>query len=215
MPPHITSSSDDEDAPEAFSLAQSKRNVKTQDDLLKQFQARERERQKERNRKKDRQLKERASKRKDTTRSAEVEDGMQARMERAMRNAEEEATDEDEGGSESESFEGSEGETSSEGSGSNMEGYEDEEDSVMHSDDDESHAHLDVTSESGANAKTSQANTKRNPQHLPDHLFTSAFTPQTQPSLLKRESLSSPPRKNSARKRTHRTHAKDLIVGYV
>ena len=106
-----TSSSDDEDAPEAFSLAQSKRNAATQDDALKKFQAKEKHRQKERNRERDRKLKERALKTKGT-KVLEEWHGVQARMERVMRDAED---DEDEDGSESEEdTEGNESEASSE-----------------------------------------------------------------------------------------------------
>jgi hypothetical protein len=134
--------------------------VETQDNLLKQFQSRERKGRKNGIEKRS-AAERKVLKRKDTKRPAEAEDGMQSRIERAMQNAEEEATDEDEGGSENESFEGSEGEMSGEESGNNTEGYEDGEDSAMHLDDDEGYLN------GRANLETSQANPKRNSQHLP------------------------------------------------
>jgi hypothetical protein len=212
----VASSSDDEGAPEALSLAQSKRNAETLNHALNDFKAAEKERRKERNRTRDRKLKERAAQTRHTKRVAEEGDDAHARMERAMRDAEKEEEAEDEHGSESEdNFEGSSKEISSEESEDEaMEMAEDGEDGIMDSDnDDESQ---DETDEGGTKLNQSLAKPKQNHHHLPDHLFTAAFTPQTQPSFSNPQSAASVSRPNDiVKKRKHRARAKDLIVGYV
>lgn len=210
MPPYstdVTSSSDDEDAPEALSLIQSKRNAETHDDALNKFKAAEKAKRKERNRARDRKLKERAEKTRNTKTSATEREDAHGRMERAMRNAEEEMNED---GSESENdYEGSAKETG--GGDEVMEMVEDKNDGVMESDDDGSQ---DETSESPS--EQSQAKPKRNSQHLPDHIFTSAFTPRTQLSSSKRQLLASVSRKSdTVKRRKHRARAKDLTAGYV
>jgi hypothetical protein len=224
MPPYVvnaSSSSDEENAPEAFSLVQSKRNARTQDDALKRFQANEKERQKERNRERDRKLKERAEK---TRKTKSMQEGdMQARIKRAMRDANEEM-DEKEEGEEEEleddgDEEGSENEEDVEGSQSDMSSEEDED---MESAEDEEQSHDgDSSDESqyGINdshsiSQSSLAKPKQNPQHLPDHLFISAFAAQTYPSSSKQKSPPSVSQKtNNIKKRSHRVQAKDLIIG--
>jgi hypothetical protein len=211
----VASSSDGEGAPETLSLVQSKRNAKTLDNTLNDFKAAEKEKRKERNRTRDRKLKERAAQTRHSESVAEEGDDAHARMERAMRDAEQEKEDEDEDehGSESEDdFEGSSKETNSEESNDEaMEMTEDGEDGIMGSDNDDA-----SQDEGGTKSNQSLARPKKNHHHLPDHLFTSAFTPRAQPSLSNSQPLASVSKTNSiARKRKHRTRAKDLIVGYV
>jgi len=68
--------------------------------------------------------------------------------------------------------------------------------------------------ESESISKPSLAKSNRNPQHLPDHMFSAAFTPQTRPSSSKRQLPASAPRKiEKVRKRERHAQAKDLIVG--
>ncbi|KIM75317.1 hypothetical protein PILCRDRAFT_827417 [Piloderma croceum F 1598] len=214
----VASSSDGEGAPETLSLVQSKWNAKTLDNALNDFTAAEKERRKERNRTRDRKLKERAAQTRHSERVAEERDDAHARMERAMRDAEQEKEDEDEGedeyGSESEdNFEGSsKGTNSEESEDEAMEMAEDGEDGIMVSDNDD--ASQDVTDEGGTKSNQSLARPKKNHHHLPDHLFTSAFTPQAQPSLSNLQPLASVSKTNNiVRKRKHRARAKDLIVG--
>lgn len=212
---NTTSSSEDEDAPEAFSLAQSKQYAETQDDALKKFQAKEKQRQKDRNRERDRKLKERAEKTKNT-KKLEERDDVQARMERSMQNAEEEMDDE------GEVQHGSDGEDDIEGSENDMSTEESEYEGMELSADKEDHAiQSDHESEGesdggGFVTKQLQANPRRNPQHLPDHLFASAFTPKTHPSTSKTQSLASTSRRiDNVRRQKHKVRGKDLIVGYV
>jgi hypothetical protein len=211
----VASSSDGEGAPETLSLVQSKWNAKTFDNALNDFKTAEKERRKERNRTRDRKLKERAAQTRHSESVAEEGDDAHARMERAMQDAEREKEDEDEDEYGSDNFEGSSKETNSEESKDEaMEMAEGGEDGIMESDDDD--ASQDETDEGGTKSNQSLARPKKNHHHLPDHLFTSAFTPRAQPSLSNSQPLASVSKTNNiARKRKHRARAKDLIVGCV
>ena len=222
MTPYVvnaSSSSDEENAPEAFSLVQSKRNARTQDDALKRFQANAKEQQKERNRQRDRKLKERAEK---TRKTKSLQEGyVQAGIKRAMRDVNEDMDEEEEGEEEPEDDgdeEGSENKEGVEGSQSDMSSEEDEDmesaEDGEQSHDDSSDESQDGIDDSHSISQSSLAKPKQNPQHLPDHLFISAFAAQTHPSSSKQKSPPSASQKtNTIKKRSHRVQAKDLIIG--
>ncbi|KAF8060723.1 hypothetical protein FPV67DRAFT_1564076 [Lyophyllum atratum] len=211
-PSHADSaSSDEEDAPESVSLAQSKQHVKKQEDVLKQIQAAEKEKKHLRNKERDRRLKEQAEgskrKRKENAGDADLE----ARMERAMQEAEaemgEDGDSDEEGdfsGEEEEDFMGIDagsGESSEEGDS----GDEDEDEDSEDEDEDEEM----ITDDEQPLAAAS----KPNPNHLPDHLFASAFSTKSPKAASKRKAnVDAPIRK--ARKRV-RSNAppKDVIIG--
>jgi hypothetical protein len=194
MPLEPTPSVDD-DAPESFSLDQSKRSVREHDDRLKKYQHAAKQKKKNENRERDQRLKERAANGKRKRKEAAGDDGdVGARMERAMREAEREVDEEedeerwqgfgmndDEDGSEEEQpMDGSQ----SEDVGEDMDKSEESEDE-------------------GSSLRSDQAK-------LPDHLFTSALN-----SNSSRFSSSKPspndlkPPKKKRRKQT----TKDLIIG--
>jgi hypothetical protein len=124
-----------------------------------------------------------------------------------MRHAEAEM-DVNEGSSDSENdFTESAGEMSSDGSISDedMKSAEDEEDGAKQSDEDQQ-----SSDENESISEATSLKLKRSSQHLPDHLFTSAFKSRSP------KPLASTPRKSDiVKKRQHRARAKDLIVGCV
>jgi hypothetical protein len=178
----------DEDAPESFSLQDSKRTVRRQAANLLQFEASEKEKQRARNRQRDKRLKEQAEIPKRRRKDA------QARMERAMLDA---AKEEREGEGSSEHEAQDVDEDSSDG-GSQDEDIEGGEDERMRSDDDSDR----------------EDDTKRKTDYLPDHLFVSAFSKPTATSRTISQSSTQAklPRKGSKRRLRS---AKDVVVGSV
>ena len=193
------SGSDSEDVPETFSLAQSKVAALSQNDALRQAEVAEKEKRKERNRQRDRKLKERALL---TGRAKALDvDDVQARMERAMRDADAEEDSDDD--------------TSEEGENTGDEDMDDDDDSSEESgeEDKEMLPAEEDTSDDDPEETEAPSSTSKNLDHLPEHLFTTAFTP-TAPSASVHATSS---RKTTLdKKRKRRTPGtKDALIGYV
>lgn len=205
-------SSDEEDAPESFSLAQSKRTIKQQDQHLRSFEAAEKEKKKEKNRERDRKLKERSAvTKKASSRETKVDQdhemNVETRMERAMRDARDEMNELEDG-------------SDLEGLGMGSDDEDEEGDESDEDEDEEMESAEEDDSEEGDSEENQAPPTvsKPNPNHIPDHLFASAFTSQAS-SLKNRlgpqiSESDSAPQKSRKRTRSSRT-PKDLIVGYV
>ncbi|KAJ7852350.1 hypothetical protein B0H14DRAFT_2759993 [Mycena olivaceomarginata] len=177
------SDNDDDGAPVAIPHTQAKRAVKSREAAREAVEAGERERRKERNRERDR----RAKARKETVEEEDVE----SRMERAMREAQEEA-DEDSDADDSDADDDAQ---MSGGEGSQDDSASDEE-----ADDD-----------ADMNASDADEHMSTNPNHLPEHLFTSAFAPSSPPAASTAKTKKALP-VHKKRKRTGRG-VKDLVVG--
>ena len=236
MAPHHrpSDSSEDEgsDAPEAVSLSQSKKHIQKLETSRKNAEIAQRQSKREKNRERDRKLKERAEKNKDeaavkssakgkgkVVESQTGDDELQARMERAMQEAQEESSeDEDEDEAESSSqFE------ESEGTSVNGEDEEDEDSSIEdhhaeEEDDDESESESEDESEDDSvhEEPPKSQKTRFNPDHLPDELFTAAFA-----SKPKRKTLAENSEKDNdttisrpAKKRKSSKIRKDVVIGY-
>ncbi|KAG5650530.1 hypothetical protein H0H81_011919 [Sphagnurus paluster] len=200
-------SSDEEDAPEIVSLSQSKKNIKDRDNVLKQIETAEKEKKRLRNKERDRRLKEQAegSKRKRQEKAGDGE--LEARMERAMQEAQAEDSD-DKVGDEDEfkGIAGLSGESSAEGGSGNDDDDEMSEDEELTEDED-----MDDDSDEGMDEEQPTPRSKSNPNHLPDHLFASAFAAKSAKAASKRKSTEDAPAPRK-RKRT-KTSPKDLIIG--
>jgi hypothetical protein len=204
MPLHHSdsTSSDDEDAaPESLSLTDSRRDVERQADTLKQFQAAEKGKKRARNRERDRRLKEQAEH--SRRRRKEDEGGVdsEARMTRAMAEAEAEL-DDHEGddhrqGEDREEFQGIIA-----GPGKEGEPHEGEDDEESHSNDEANKPHL--------------IESRPNPNHLPEHLFASAFASQSvQPteSLTKRKADEENSKRRVKKRVGNDNSSRDRVVG--
>jgi hypothetical protein len=213
MPPYAvkstsaSSDSDSDDIPENFSLVQSKRTIEIRDDALRKFHVAERQRQKERNRERDRKLKERTETTRKGKLSTGVEMDVQARMARAMQDAEEEVDEIGDG----EEMERNAEVTSSEGSedegdeGTGM--IQDENDAMLRDEDQED------SSGSEAISRTIQTRPEQNSKHLPDHLFASAFAHQAPSSKNRQSTVVISEREGQVRRRKRQGRTKDLILG--
>lgn len=226
-----SSSGSDDEAPEALTFNSTKKRARQAEDDLRAFQSEEKRKKKEKNRVRDKNLKERAAlsvtkskgkgkqtqKDEDEVESDDVEgddgrpkDDLEARMERAMREAQEES------GSDLEGEEAEEAVNLDEGSGSGEE----------HSSEDESEdEHEEVvqrpnskTTRGSKVEKTTPKRIPKTPNYLPDHLFASAFA----------DSSSSPPKSTSKRKQANEDElppkpkkrrtkkpSRDVVVGSV
>lgn len=205
MAPHDSSDSDSE-GPETFTLSQTKGAAQKRNAALRELEAAEKRKKKVKNQERDRKLKKQAEaskKRKveaeesddDEESEADAENDAEARMLRAMRQADEEVSDEEEG---DESGEGEEGEEGMLEDGNDVEMDEDEEELEESSDED-----METTASSSK------------PNHLPDHLFASAFSSKpTQKPSSSSISKSSQKSKKTRRKRTG-NFPRDLIIGSV
>jgi len=173
--------SDSDEAPEAFTLSQTKGVAKKRNAALRELEAAEKQKQKTKNRERDRKLKEQASqsvkRRKvdveeeenDDESGGELDSGVEARMLRAMQQADEEESDVDvESGGENDEEDEDEEEEEEEESDLDVEGgSENEKDS---NDDEEEDAEMEEAFDEVMDDVPSKAN------RLPDHLFTSTFT---------------------------------------
>jgi hypothetical protein len=200
MAPHHSSSnsesSDSEDAPETISLAQSKKDIQKRDAELKKAEVATRKSKKSQNREMDRKLKERADMnrggKKEKGPGDEVVAGLEARMYRAMQEAQEEMG---ESGSVGDSEEDGDDKEEEE----DVSGLEDEEGSE------------EEEEEIPPPKKTFNAN------HLPDELFAAAFASKASTSKRKApdEEEDNPSKRTpKMTKRSHTHTRKDLIVGY-
>ncbi|KAG6856811.1 hypothetical protein H0H87_000510 [Tephrocybe sp. NHM501043] len=195
-----SASSGDEDAPESVSLAQSKRNIKKHDDALKKAHAAEKAKKKLKNQERDRKLKEQAESSKRRREEFEGDAELQARMERAMQEAVAELDGDDGSGKdgdatdeEDEEFKGIDVD-SDEYSGEGSNGFGDE-------DFDE-----EMDSDEGAVVKS-------NPNHLPDHLFATAFASTTPKATSKRKANQDPPTRKARKRAQTSATPKDVLIG--
>jgi hypothetical protein len=192
-------SSDDDEAPESLSLEESRRDVQKHTDKLQQFREAEKAKKRARNRERDRRLKEQAER---GRRRRGAEDGpdidVEARMKRAMEDAEAESDSDD-----SESV-ADQGDNTQGDDGEGIGGKHDVGKTGENSD-----------AESNNDGDGLLAEATPNPNYLPDHLFTSAFTSHTIQSRTtpkKREAEENS--KHQAKKRARRDNsAKDVVVG--
>ncbi|GBE84120.1 hypothetical protein BKA93DRAFT_818245 [Sparassis latifolia] len=247
MAPHTTTSdsSDDDETPETFSFGLSKKAAKGAQDALQQFAATEKQKRKEKNRERDRVLKERAARAKvksggkgkgkvvvkekaprvdqevsDEDGDEAGRDDLRARMDRAMREAEEEGSDAlTENG---EDMSGEEGSAISDDEEEDSE--KDDEDEEMErtrvyadgdSKDEGENEAEDGDDEMGAEESDDDApSPRKNSAHhdyLPDHLFKSAFAAaahsRSQPKV-----PTSSATKSQKRKRVKRS-SKEIVLG--
>ena len=211
MPSHRngSASSDDEEAPESLSLTDSKRDVKKQADILKQFQAAEKEKKRARNRQRDGRLKEQA----ESSRRRRKEAGkrgvdLETRMIRAMEEAEAESEDcEDE--EESQDIITGSGDDQGGSESNETEDAEADHDSAEDDDSDESHSNASPN-------KLQVHETGPNPNHLPEHLFASAFTSQKDrslKSLAKRKTTDENPKCRVKKRARNENLPRDRVVG--
>jgi hypothetical protein len=247
MPPLRPSSSSnsdsDSDAPEAVSLSHSKKSIQNQNANLRKAKALAREKTKQKNRTKDQKLKERAAKNKkaelsssnsgtikyaveDAEEELDDEDDEEARMLRAMRDAEGEEDEEGEGDGElDEDSEDEDFAEFQEGSDFDSVGM-DEEDLLDAGEDDSEEASSDEEMEDNEDGLEDQEMDssvdsetppppKTSSNYLPDELFKAAFsqTSKSNPTKAKKPAL--PKKELKKRKRTSSAAPKDIIVGFV
>jgi len=206
-PSHADStSSDEEDAPESVSLIQSKLHVKQRDDVLKRVHAAEKKKKRMRNQERDRRLKEQAEGSKRRRREDAGDVNLEARMERAMQEAEAEMGDDgdddegaDFGEEEDGDFMGIDAVSAESSEGDNP-GEEDE-------DSEEGDEEMDTDEEEPP------AKLKSNPNHLPDHLFTAAFSSKSAKPPLKREATDGVPTRKARKRVRSNAPLKDLLIG--
>ncbi|KAF8148645.1 hypothetical protein B0H34DRAFT_668340 [Crassisporium funariophilum] len=222
MAPHrdTSDSSEDEGAPEAVSLSQSKKRIQSLETERKNAEIIERQNKRNQNRELDRKLKERAeeNKMKGKKKAGNEEDGLEARMQRAMQEAQEEMDglgESDEG--EYEEFSGiAGGSGGASGDGESDEGSESDEDEEEDDDsdlDDEDDL-SDSDDDEARQEELPQKSKKKvfNPDHLPDELFTAAFASQTAASKRKADDQgASTTLKSTKRKRSN--VQKDVVIG--
>lgn len=219
----------DDDAPEALSFGSSKQAAKGAQDAVAQAQRAEKLKQKQRNRERDAALKQRkeqakeragapvqAGKRRKVVPDAEddessggessgAQDDLQTRMERAMREAAEESSEDADMGGEDESAGSSSGEEDDE---MHAEGSEDDEDSDSEmledqaDDSDGDEDEIEPPREIKSSAKS---------KYLPDHLFKTAFA-KPPPAETETKTSSSTQRPTKKRKRAKRS-GKDIVLG--
>ena len=205
-PQHSSShseSSDDEDAPETISLAQSKKDIQKLDAELKKAEMASRKSKKSRNREMDRKLKERADMNRGGKQKGDEVAGLEARMYRAMQEAQEEMDEEGESGSAGDLEEDGDDKEEQEDV-SSLEGEQGEEEEEEEEDEE-----TEILLPNPLKKKTHNAN------HLPDELFTAAFASKASTSkrkVLDDEEDNSPKKTTKKPKRSH--IQRDLLVGY-
>ncbi|KAJ7615892.1 hypothetical protein FB45DRAFT_934863 [Roridomyces roridus] len=191
-------SESDNDAPQAVTLTQAKQAVKTQDEARERVARSIKDKTKERNRARDRALKERKGT-------------------RVVREAHDEVEAEEESGSEGDDEEDSEmgeGDLDAEArmERAMREAAEEDSDDDSHMADPEDDEDVDMPGEADSGEEDSddddQDGLASNPNHLPDHLFSSAAFPSPSKSKTKATKAAPKPKK---RKRSAR--AKELVVG--
>lgn len=195
-PPRGSSSESDSDAPESFSLAESKKSAKRKNEEIEKAHTAIKRQGKRKNQERDRTLKEQAKRRKESV-NKESEDAAvdtpETRMERAMKEAQEEGSEGGDSEGEKDGFSGLgvEGEDMESGE-SSSDGMDDESEEIL---------------------------AKRPPKHLPDHLFEVAFASQNAQLA---EASTSPVRTSrkskevalASKKKKRKAQSKDMVIGY-
>lgn len=211
MPPYLSDPSssepEDSDSPEVFSLLQSKKTAESQNDSLKKARAAEKKSRKEKNRARDQKLKERAETTKKKPRSTSDEDAIDARMEKAMRDADEETDEEMVSDGHTREISDEDGSESS--SASEIDEEEQESDEMASEDSEESEAGSDIN-----RISFKSSNERLGQNYLPEHLFTSAFTPERLPASTSKSTSSATKTRKPVNKNGNKT-PKDLILGYL
>lgn len=198
-----SSSESDSDVPESFSLAESKKSAKRKNEEIQKAHRAIKRQGKLKNQERDRTLKEQAKRRKESVnkeRNDAVVDTPGARMERAMKEAQEEGS----GGGDSEG---------GEQDGFSGLGVEDE---IASEDEDMASGE---SSSDGMDVENEEVLVKKPPKHLPDHLFEAAFTSQ---NARLAEASNSPIRTSrkskeaalSSKKKKRKEQSKDMVIGY-
>jgi hypothetical protein len=196
--PDVSSSSDEGDAPESFSLVQSKRAIRGQDNIRQKVRAAENQKKKDANRERDRKLKERSAIRKGKS-VAGLDDDAEARMERAMQEAQEEM---DESGND-------DGVSDEEFTGFGM----DKDESASASDEEESGGDDDGNMPAWDGTSSPADRSVSADMKLPDHLFTSVAAAKSLP-IPKSQSRTAADDSSHRKKRikTQQT-ANDIVIG--
>ena len=185
-------SSDGEDAPEIISLAQSKKDIQKIDAELKKAEMAARKSKKSQNREIDRKLKERADMNRGGKQKGDEVGGLEARMYRAMQEAQEEMDEE--------------GESGSLGDSEKDDDDKEEQEDVSSLEGEEEEKEAEILPPNPLKKKTYNAN------HLPDELFTAAFASKT--STSKRKAPDDDPPKQTSKKPKRSHTRRDIIVGY-
>ncbi|TCD61191.1 hypothetical protein EIP91_008797 [Steccherinum ochraceum] len=209
--------SSDDEAPEAVSFNSSKKTTKNEQAAVQKHHATEKQKRKEKNRNRDKALKERAAVaqvvlRRKGKATAEGKSELEARMERAMRDAEGESDEEDEDTDELEE---------DVALGSDEEFEDTSEDAVMddagsinEEDGDEAEDDDDDDEETPISQTTRRQPPKSTPNYLPDHLFASAFSqPQSHTSSPKQLSKRKPKEQSTKKRKRSKKSSKDIVVG--
>lgn len=248
------SDSSDDEAPEAFSFGQSKQAAKGEQNARQQFEAEQRRKLKQKNRERDRVLKERATQVKGTAKAAPgrkgkgvareededesadeggsaPRDDLEARMERAMREAAEESGEEEEfsgfaperesgdedaasGLGEADEDEDEDGDGDSDLEGSHATHSDEDEDASDDGDEDEDQLSEGEDAEPSDEEDAAHERNVSNSDYLPDHLFKAAFSATAASSKRKANGDQGPQPPPKKRKRASRP-GRDILVGYV
>jgi len=191
--PTSDSSSDSDDTPETFTLAESKKSAKRKSEEIEKAHAAINRQSKLKNQEKDRVLKEQAKRRKERENAQGDEDGradaLEARMERAMKEAQDEE--------------------------SLVVDSEEERDGFS---DDEIEGELASDMEFGEDGTDEEEEDleQKSTKHLPDHLFEAAFASQNvqlEDASNSTTKTSSKPKPSKKKKR--KTQSKDIVLGCV
>ena len=191
--PTSDSSSDSDDTPETFTLAESKKSAKRKSEEIEKAHAAINRQSKLKNQEKDRVLKEQAKRRKERENAQGDEDGradaLEARMERAMKEAQDEE--------------------------SLVVDSEEERDGFS---DDEIEGELSSDMEFGEDGTDEEEEDleQKSTKHLPDHLFEAAFASQNvqlEDASNSTTKTSSKPKPSKKKKR--KTQSKDIVLGWV
>ncbi|ESK88069.1 hypothetical protein Moror_10768 [Moniliophthora roreri MCA 2997] len=225
------SSGDEDDAPEIFTLSQSKKDIKKHDDAIRELETAEREKKRAKNRERDRKLKEQAANSQKRRRKDEEEDeevnSAEARMLRAMQQAKDEEDEDseeemgmDSGGGEDESEEDEiEEDEEMNDVGDEEDSEEDDEDDeaqdeqMADADDDDDDESSDGSEFGGIELDEPSLTSTTRAKHLPDHIFTLAAAaapvrklPQPKPKEVK-------PQKQSKRRKRSGKGPKEVVIG--
>ncbi|RDX49465.1 hypothetical protein OH76DRAFT_532811 [Lentinus brumalis] len=234
---HTAAESSDDEAPEAVSFGSSKKAAQGEREAVQQFHASEKQKRKEKNRAVDRALKGRSVKGKGKAKDTANEDGdsgsdedageggpsredLEARMARAMMEADDEDLEEEGGES---AFGGLSGEEDvemaedevgmSDAEEESVDGDEDEGELEEDEDDEMDSGNVEDEEEVDLTAKQ-PTSSKRN--YLPDHLFKSALSSAPSKSskiVFDDSSRDSPPPSTHRKRKRRQQSSKDVILG--
>ena len=209
----------DSDAPETFTLTQSKKHSQQHNAAIQRVHAAQNEKKRLQNQQRDRRLKEQAENVKKKRRAEEMveEVELQARMERAMQEAVDEEEDEDQSTDDDEEFMGIGGDSS----GVDEDDVGDDMDEEEERDDDYEAFSEDESMETSPCVTPPSTRPRRNPKHLPDHLFTAAFSQaekaKSYPKVTSKRNATDDGRSSRSTQKRAWSNAKpkDILIGCV